>query len=69
MAPDGQAFLQECREAGKEICVWTVNDEDEMRIAISWGVKAVLTDRVALLSQVKKEVSPSRILVYTDEPD
>jgi glycerophosphoryl diester phosphodiesterase len=58
MAPDGQAFLEECRAAGKEICVWTVNNEDEMRIAIGWGVKAVLTDRVALLSQVKKEAGP-----------
>lgn len=57
MGPEGQAFLEECREAGKEICVWTVNDEAEMKVAISWGVKAVLTDRVALLSQIKNEAS------------
>lgn len=60
MGPEGQAFLEECREAGKEICVWTVNDEAEMKVAISWGVKAVLTDRVALLSQIKNEASFSQ---------
>lgn len=58
MGPEGQAFLRECREARKDICVWTVNNEDEMRVALSWGVKAVLTDKVGLLSAVKNEVSP-----------
>ena len=57
MGPDGQEFLKECRAAGKDICVWTVNHEDEMRVALSWGVKAILTDKVALLSSIKNEVS------------
>jgi len=57
MGPEGQAFLQECKQAGKDICVWTVNDEAEMKVAISWGVKAVLTDRVAVLTKIKNEVS------------
>jgi len=56
MGPEGQAFLQECKEAGKDICVWTVNDEAEMKVAISWGVKAVLTDRVSVLTKIKNEV-------------
>ena len=59
MGPDGQDFLKECRAAGKDICVWTVNHEDEMRVALSWGVKAILTDKVALLASIKNEVSPS----------
>lgn len=58
MGPEGQAFLEECKEAGKDICVWTVNDEAEMKVAISWGVKAVLTDRVSVLTKIKNEVSP-----------
>jgi hypothetical protein len=59
MGSEGQAFLEECRAAGKEVCVWTVNDPNEMRIAISWGVKAVLTDKVGAFASIKKEVSPS----------
>ena len=59
MGAEGQAFLADCRAAGKEVCVWTVNKEDEMRIAITWGVKAVLTDRTAAFSQLKQEVSQS----------
>lgn len=59
MGPDGQAFIKECRSGGKDICVWTVNHEDEMRVALSWGVKAILTDKVGLLSSIKNEVSLS----------
>lgn len=33
-----------------------MNDPGEMKIAMSWGVKAVLTDRVGVLAQLKKEV-------------
>jgi hypothetical protein len=57
MSAPGQAFLKECRAAGKEICVWTVNDPGEMRTAMSWGVKAVLTDRVGVYTELKKQVS------------
>lgn len=54
---DGQAFIRDCRAAGKEVCVWTVNDPNEMRTAIGWGVKAVLTDKVAAFVSLKREVS------------
>lgn len=59
MSSSGQAFIQQCRDHGKEVCVWTVNNKDEMRIAISWGVKAVLTDRVGAYNTLKQEASPS----------
>ncbi|RSH78200.1 uncharacterized protein EHS24_002661 [Apiotrichum porosum] len=53
---DGQAFIRDCRAAGKEVCVWTVNDPNEMRTAIGWGVKAVLTDKVAAFVSLKREI-------------
>lgn len=57
MGSEGQAFLKECQEKGKEVTVWTVNDETEMRVAMSWGVKAVLTDRVGAFVNLRKKVS------------
>jgi hypothetical protein len=57
MGAEGQKFLQQCREAGKEICVWTVNDPGEMKVAMSWGIKAILTDRVGAFTSLRKEVS------------
>ena len=60
MGSDGQAFLRECQAAGKEICVWTVNDDADMRLALTWGVKAVLTDKVAAFVSVKRAVSPAQ---------
>ncbi|WVF72916.1 hypothetical protein IAT40_007734 [Kwoniella sp. CBS 6097] len=56
MGSEGQKFLREAREDGKEVTVWTVNDENEMRIAMQWGVKAVLTDRVGAFNKLKEEV-------------
>ncbi len=57
MGVEGQAFLKDCRAAGKEICVWTLNDPSEMRVAMSWGVKAVLTDDIGTYINLRKEVS------------
>lgn len=54
---EGQNFIRDCREAGKEVCVWTVNDPSEMKTAMSWGVKAVLTDKVAEFVKLREEVS------------
>ncbi|OCF41343.1 glycerophosphoryl diester phosphodiesterase [Kwoniella heveanensis CBS 569] len=56
MGSEGQKFLKEARENGKEVTVWTVNDANEMRIAMQWGVKAVLTDRVGAFNELKQEV-------------
>lgn len=57
IGPEGQQFIRDVREAGKEVCVWTVNDPNEMRMAMSWGVKAVLTDKVAKFVELREEVS------------
>ena len=59
MGVGGQEFLRQCREAGKEICVWTVNSPEEMKIAMTWGIKAILTDKVAVYNKVRSEVSPA----------
>lgn len=60
IGPEGQQFIRDVREAGKEVCVWTVNDLNEMRTAMSWGVKAVLTDKVATFVKLREEVSSAR---------
>ncbi len=57
MNSDGQRFLKDCKEAGKEITVWTVNEREEMIMAAGWGVKAILTDKVKFCADVRKEVS------------
>lgn len=41
---EGQRFLRECKAAGKQVAVWTVNDRDEMVEAVRWGVDVILTD-------------------------
>jgi len=53
---EGQAFLADARAAGKEVCVWTVNDPAEMKVAMTWGVKAILTDKVDVFINLKKQV-------------
>jgi glycerophosphoryl diester phosphodiesterase len=35
------------REAGREIHVWTVNTEEDLRLCLDLGVRAVITDRPA----------------------
>lgn len=62
VGPEGQTFIKQCREAGKEVCVWTVNDPNEMRTAMTWGIKAVLTDKVAGFVSLKAEVSSICVL-------
>ncbi|KAL9713164.1 hypothetical protein Ac2012v2_004405 [Leucoagaricus gongylophorus] len=62
---DGQKFRQECKVAGKNIMVWTVNEPAHMMEAVRWGVNAIITDvtrtwldlRVALHSDYEKCVS------------
>jgi len=41
---DGQRFLAECKAAGKDVMVWTVNDQSEMMEAARMGVAVILTD-------------------------
>ncbi|CEQ39271.1 SPOSA6832_00764 [Sporobolomyces salmonicolor] len=42
---DGVAFRDECKRAGKDLYVWTVNSRREMIEATKWGAKAILTDK------------------------
>jgi len=44
---EGKAFREDCRVAGKDVFVWTVNARNEMIEATKWQVKAILTDRTA----------------------
>jgi glycerophosphoryl diester phosphodiesterase len=37
-------FMQAANEAGKEVHVWTVNDEKEMKRLINLGVKSIITN-------------------------
>ncbi|KAF9567419.1 PLC-like phosphodiesterase [Agrocybe pediades] len=41
---DGQKFRSECKEAGKNVMVWTVNEPDHMMEAVRWGVNGIITD-------------------------
>jgi len=41
---DGEKFRRECKNAGKKLMVWTVNDPSQMMEAVRWGVDAILTD-------------------------
>jgi len=41
---DGEKFRAECKNSGKSLMVWTVNDPDQMMEAVRWGVNAIITD-------------------------
>ncbi|PWN26510.1 PLC-like phosphodiesterase [Jaminaea rosea] len=51
---DGQEFLRRAERDGKDVFVWTVNRKDEMVEATRWGVKAILTDKTAMLQDVRE---------------
>lgn len=54
---DGQVFLEQARKDGKDVFVWTVNRKDEMIEATRWGVKAILTDKTAMLQTVREKMN------------
>ncbi|KAF9534577.1 PLC-like phosphodiesterase [Crepidotus variabilis] len=41
---DGEKFRQECKIAGKNVMVWTVNERAHMMEAVRWGVNVIITD-------------------------
>ncbi|KAJ7129188.1 PLC-like phosphodiesterase [Mycena epipterygia] len=45
---DGERFRKECKEGGKKVMVWTVNDPDHMMEAVRWEVDVILTDRTTV---------------------
>ncbi|GAA6020137.1 hypothetical protein JCM10207_006270 [Rhodosporidiobolus poonsookiae] len=53
---DGERFRDECKRAGKNIYVWTVNERREMIEATKWGAKAILTDRTKALLDLRAEM-------------
>ncbi|KAM0751538.1 PLC-like phosphodiesterase [Meredithblackwellia eburnea MCA 4105] len=53
---DGEAFRKECKAAGKDLYVWTVNKRAEMIEATKWGCKAILTDRTAEFLQLREQM-------------
>lgn len=61
----GAIFRHECKRRQKEICVWTVNDEEDMKACVRWGVKAVITDKPALFEAVKREIERDRVLALS----
>jgi len=53
---DGQAFLRDCKAAGKGIMTWTVNEERDMQVARTYGVEWLITDRVGFAVEKRQEV-------------
>ncbi|KAK4705770.1 phosphatidylglycerol phospholipase C, partial [Phenoliferia sp. Uapishka_3] len=53
---DGEAFRSECKAAGKDVYVWTVNKRSEMIEATKWGAKAILTDRTAEFLALREQM-------------
>ncbi|KAF8638606.1 hypothetical protein AX17_002147 [Amanita inopinata Kibby_2008] len=71
---DGQRFREECKAAGKNLMVWTVNEPTHMMEAVRWEVNAIITDvtktwlelRLALQTDYDKIVSRyGRVFLWT----
>lgn len=41
------------RRDGKDLAVWTVNEKEEMRECMRWGVRAVITDKPDRLVKIR----------------
>ena len=46
------AFIQRAHEWGKQVHVWTIDDEAMMNQLIDWGVDGLVSDRIDLLKKV-----------------
>lgn len=73
---DGQKFREECKAAGKNIMVWTVNEPAHMMEAVRWGVSVIITDatktwldlRAALHNDYEKMVTKyGRLFLWTPQ--
>ncbi|ESK95394.1 glycerophosphodiester phosphodiesterase [Moniliophthora roreri MCA 2997] len=53
---EGQKFLAECKQHGKRVMVWTVNNPDEMVEACRWGVDVILTDVTKTWLELRKSL-------------
>ncbi|KAK9897228.1 PLC-like phosphodiesterase [Cystobasidium minutum MCA 4210] len=54
---EGSEFRRLCRENGKELYIWTVNDRKEMIQAIKWGAEVILTDKTADYLNLRGEMT------------
>ncbi|KAI0677253.1 PLC-like phosphodiesterase [Trametes maxima] len=41
---DGVKFRKDCKQAGKRVMAWTVNDPEHMVEAVRWGIDVIITD-------------------------
>ncbi|ODO01710.1 hypothetical protein I350_06536 [Cryptococcus amylolentus CBS 6273] len=57
---EGAKFRKECKANGKKICVWTVNDPEEMRMCARWGVESVITDKPDVWRTIKLDIETDR---------
>jgi len=64
---EGQSFIQQAREEGKDVFVWTVNRRDEMIEATRWGVKAILTDKTDLFQDVRKNMQSDYVTTRSEQ--
>lgn len=45
-------FIQDMHEAGVEVHVWTVNDEQDIARLLDWGVDGIVTDRTDIAAAI-----------------
>lgn len=57
LGSEGERFRLECAAAGKRLCVWTVNERDEMLQCIRWRVGAVISDRPERWRTIRAELA------------
>ncbi|WVO18255.1 hypothetical protein L204_105965 [Cryptococcus depauperatus] len=57
---EGAKFRKECNEAGKKVCCWTVNEMEEMRQCVRWGVSSVITDKPDVWNKVRRQIETDR---------
>jgi glycerophosphoryl diester phosphodiesterase len=50
-----QAFIDRQHALGRKVNVWTVNDPEDMRRLVRWGVDGIITDDPRLARQVLEE--------------
>ncbi|KAI9308273.1 PLC-like phosphodiesterase [Cunninghamella echinulata] len=46
---EGQQFIQQVHELKKKVLTWTINDVEQMRSSVVWGLDGVVGDHVDLL--------------------
>jgi glycerophosphoryl diester phosphodiesterase len=54
-------FIARAHEAGIPVTVWTVNDEEDMRRLLDWGVDGLITDRPDLAVPIVREWAAARL--------